>query len=84
VPKLRDARPSPPKAPAPAAPPTSWSDDEATLSPQHGSQAKSKKLGAKAAKKKRQKERKKRRNKQKADEKKAQQERNDKADKGVS
>ncbi|CAH0369024.1 unnamed protein product [Pelagomonas calceolata] len=63
APRLRDARPSPPNAPkpaAPAAPPTSWSDDEATTLPQHGSEAKKKKkLGAKAAKKKRQKERKK-------------------------
>ena len=30
APRLRDARPTPPKAPKPAAPSTSWSDDEAT------------------------------------------------------
>merc|ERR1712025_310714 len=72
APKLRDARPTPPKAPKPAAPSTSWSDDEATpttpataygtpaSSPRGGgAPPKEKKLGTKAAKKKRQKERKK-------------------------
>jgi len=65
-PKLRDAKPSPPKAPAPIAS-TSWSDDEATPTtpgslygtPRSSNGDAKKALGAKAAKKKRQKERKK-------------------------